>query len=484
VSSEFDRGEWAADDLPANWCWAAFDEFLMDRTDAKRKLPQKLYANRGSLPVVDQRADFIGGYTDDSSNQSLAPLPAIVFGDHTRIVKYIDRPFVQGADGVRVLCPTSAIDPRFAYYALKCLRLPDKGYSRHFKFLKATSFPVAPLLEQRRVVAKIENLSAKSKLARDNLDRVLRLVEKYRQAVLAAAFRGDLTKGWREANPTLETTELLSNRIRSQSERATRKLKSKAIANTDGVIFAALPEGWSYRSIHELYEVGWIIDYADGNHGSLYPRKTDFAHDGVSFVTAEQIARGRVNFSSAPKLSRTKAAKLKKGWSRRGDVLLTHNATVGRVAMVSEEVEDFLLGTSATFYRVDREVIFPTFLYFALQSPVFQDQLASVMVQTTRNQVPITMQALLKLPIPSVVEQEEIARRLQGAFAWIDRLATEATNARKLIDHLDQAVLDKAFLGELVPQDPNDEPANVLLERVQKARQAVGSLSRRKGLPQ
>jgi type I restriction enzyme S subunit len=72
----------------------------------------------------------------------------------------------------------------------------------------------------------------------------------------------------------------------------------------------------------------------------------------------------------------------------------------------------------------------------------------------------------LKLPIPNLELQKQIVRRVQSAFSWIDRLATEATSARKLIDHLDEAILAKAFRGELVPQDPNDEPASVLLKRI------------------
>ena len=233
--------------------------------------------------------------------------------------------------------------------------------------------------------------------------------------------------------------------------------------------FPILPQEWAYRSIHELYEAV-SIDYADGNHGSLYPTKVDFSNDGILFVTAAQIAKGRVDFENASRLKQEKAVELKKGWSRQGDILLTHNATVGRVAMVDDKVEEFLLGTSVTFYRVDQEVIFPPFLYFALQSPIFQDQLAAVMVQTTRNQVPITTQALLRLPIPAGIGEQRRSHcgNLGAAFAWINRLASEAISARKLIDHLDQAVLAKAFRGELVPQDPNDEPASVLLARIRE----------------
>jgi type I restriction enzyme, S subunit len=76
----------------------------------------------------------------------------------------------------------------FAYHSLRCLRLPDKGYSRHFKFLRATKFPIAPLSEQRCIVAKIGSLSGKSKRAGDHIDHIPRLVEKYKQAILAAAF--------------------------------------------------------------------------------------------------------------------------------------------------------------------------------------------------------------------------------------------------------------------------------------------------------
>jgi type I restriction enzyme S subunit len=78
---------------------------------------------------------------------------------------------------------------------------------------------------------------------------------------------------------------------------------------------------------------------------------------------------------------------------------------------------------------------------------------------------------VIGIPLPSLDEQREIIRRIVIAFAWIDRLASETTSARKLIDHLDQAILVKAFRGELVPQDPNDEPASVLLERIRAERE-------------
>jgi type I restriction enzyme S subunit len=79
----------------------------------------------------------------------------------------------------------------------------------------------------------------------------------------------------------------------------------------------------------------------------------------------------------------------------------------------------------------------------------------------------------LRLPVPDLEEQDRAIRNIETAFAWIDRLASQTTRARKLVDHLDQAILAKAFRGELVPQDPNDEPASVLLARIKAERCSV-----------
>ena len=96
------------------------------------------------------------------------------------------------------------------------------------------------------------------------------------------------------------------------------------------------------------------------------------------------------------------------------------------------------------------------------------------MGQTTRNQVPITRQAYIEIPIAPTSEQQEIVHRIDKAFGWIEDLNSDVACASKLIDHLDQAILAKAFRGELVPQDPSDEPARVALERI-RAEHPTGS---------
>jgi type I restriction enzyme S subunit len=113
------------------------------------------------------------------------------------------------------------------------------------------------------------------------------------------------------------------------------------------------------------------------------------------------------------------------------------------------------------------------FAWHFINSQIFIDH---AVTQATGSDLPhISSNDILTapLPLPILTEQQEIVRLIEKAFLWIDRLASETTNARKLIGHLDQAALAKAFRGELVPQDPTDEPASALLERIKAGRQAT-----------
>jgi len=134
--------------LPKGWDTAPFGLLFKNVTSSNLKLQQKLYNVSGKHPVIDQGKELIGGYTDKGELLQPASSPLIVFGDHTRCVKFVDFKFVQGADGVKVLSPSQHINPIYSFYLLKATKLPDKGYSRHFKFLREISFRVAPSMNK------------------------------------------------------------------------------------------------------------------------------------------------------------------------------------------------------------------------------------------------------------------------------------------------------------------------------------------------
>lgn len=423
-----DAGEWPCTELPASWYWADFVTFFADHTDSQRKVPQKSYKQHGLIAVVDQGASKIGGFTNDLSMQSQAPLPAIVFGDHTRAVKYIDIPFAQGADGVRVLAARENVEPAFAYQALRCIKLPDKGYSRHFKFLKASRFPLAPLPEQRRIVAKIDSLTGKSKRACDHLDHIPRLVEKYKQAILAAAFRGDLTREWREG---------------------------RSLAATRSVLLGEVAEGFNYGSAAKSAKQGRVPVLRMGN---IQDGKLDW-EDLVFTDDAAEIAKYRL---------------------KNGDVLFNRTnspALVGKTALFTGKREAIYAG-----YLIKvrcKPQLLPAFLTYCLNAP--NGRAYSWEVKTdgvSQSNINAKKLAAFRFDLPSVQEQEEIVRRIERALSWINRITVDTTSARKLIDHLDQSVLAKAFKGELVPQDPADEPASALLDRIRAERSAAPKAKR------
>ena len=123
------------------------------------KVKSSDYQPIGKFPIVDQGQTSIAGYSDDASGLFHGTLPVIVFGDHTRIFKFVDFPFLAGADGTQILQPnTKAFDPLFLHFSLSCLRIPSRGYNRHFSIVKEKNLPKPPLDEQRAIAHVLHTL--------------------------------------------------------------------------------------------------------------------------------------------------------------------------------------------------------------------------------------------------------------------------------------------------------------------------------------
>ena len=157
-----------------------FTSVVDDITSDFNKIKKEDYLLEGKFPIIDQGQSFIGGYTNDARLVVDLKKPVIVFGDHTRIFKKIESKFAVGADGVKVLSPnTPDLDVNFLYYFLKSIRLPDAGYSRHFKFLKEIKIPVPSLpkqIEIADILFRLESLITKRKECIALLDEYLKSV--------------------------------------------------------------------------------------------------------------------------------------------------------------------------------------------------------------------------------------------------------------------------------------------------------------------
>lgn len=133
-------------------------DIFEDQTRHGRKIKKSDYMEEGKYPIIDQGKEYIGGYTNDELG-IYEDLPCIIFGDHTRIVKYIDRPIFLGADGVKLLkVKDSDINTKYIYYLLNNFSLPNSGYNRHFKYIKDMLYPVISKTLQMEIVEKLESI--------------------------------------------------------------------------------------------------------------------------------------------------------------------------------------------------------------------------------------------------------------------------------------------------------------------------------------
>ena len=208
-------------------------------------------------------------------------------------------------------------------------------------------------------------------------------------------------------------------------------------------------EAWERVQLEELLARGWITSHLDGNHGSDYPRKEEFVDAGVPYIAASAIKGGTVDFEEAKYLSPRRAATIRKGLARDRDVLFAHNATVGPVAILSTDEDVVILGTSLTYYRCNPQHIHPEYLAHYMVSPAFTSQYAQVMKQSTRNQVPITKQREFFHVIPPIDVQRRIANDLDELSTQTERLTDVAARKVIALEELKNSLLHESFSGRL-----------------------------------
>ena len=156
---------------------AKFIDVFEDVTKLGTKIPTNLYLDSGLYPIIDQGQSEIAGYTNEEKGLFI-DVPAIVFGDHTRVIKYIDNPCFLGADGVKLLkAKDKSANYKYLYYALCNADIPNTGYNRHFKWLKEIEIPDYLTEEQVEIVAQLERVDSVISLRKQQLSKLDELVK-------------------------------------------------------------------------------------------------------------------------------------------------------------------------------------------------------------------------------------------------------------------------------------------------------------------
>lgn len=291
------------------------------------------------------------------------------------------------------------------------------------KKLAELQVPIAPLNEQKRIADKLDRLLARVDACRERCDRIPLILKRFRQSVLAAAVSGELTEDWREKN----------------------------------------------QLSYEEWQNTFIGDLLIGKPRNGYSPKAVEFETKTKSLTLTATTSGRFN----PKYFKYINETLPQDshlWLEPEDILIQRANTieyVGVSAIYDGLSKGFIYPDLMMKCRPNSKVI-TKFLYYLLSSDGVRSYFRANATGTAGNMPKINQQTVISAPacIPSIEEQHEIVRQVEKLLTFADRLEARYQTARTQIDRLVPTLLDKAFQGELVPQNSNDEPASVLLERM------------------
>jgi type I restriction enzyme, S subunit len=300
---------------------------------------------------------------------------------------------------------------------------------------------LAPITEQKRIADKLDSLLQKVDTCQEHLERVPQIIKRFRQSVLAEAVSGRLTEEWRGENSSGEME----------------------IENF------SFPDTWQIQSFDDT------LDLIDGDRGKNYPKRTDYQESGYCvFLSTKNVRDFGFKFEEVVFISEEKHNILRSGTLERGDVVITTRGTLGNVAYYDDTVpfDVIRINSGMLILRKKQENILGKYLVICIASSFFKTQLEEKRSGSAQPQIPAKTLKTFLLPLPPVDEQQEITNRVEKLFTFANQLEERYQAGKDCVDLFTPSLLAKAFRGELVEQDPTDEPASVLLERIRAARAA------------
>jgi type I restriction enzyme, S subunit len=344
--------------------------------------------------------------------------------------------------------------------------------------IEPLEFPLPPLNEQRRIVSTIEQLTDRSNKARAALEDVPKLIAQFRQSVLAAAFRGDLTADWRERNLDVEPASELLERIKiDRRKRWEKSSKSqyKPPQDIETARLPKLPESWSWGSLDQL-----LYSLRNG-----LSRKPADEMPGIPILRISALRSMNLDTDDIRFYRPQDNENLESYFLDEGDLLFTryngNREFVGVCGRVNQISGKLLHPDKLIRGRVISGDLFDShFLEIVCNSGISKKHIESY-VKTSAGQHGISGSDLktTPIPIPPIYEQRKIVEIVTMQLSTIKSIEDIAASYFIDSQQLDRSILAKAFRGELVPQDPNDEPAAVLLDRIRAEREQTSTPKQR-----
>ena len=363
---------------------------VKDVSGGNVKTPQKEYAEAGDYPIVDQGQSLVGGFTDDKSRICKAEPPVIIFGDHTRAVKFIDFPFCMGADGTKVLAPREGHDPKYLFHAISALNLEGAGYSRHFKFLKEKRIPLPPLADQKRVAKILDAADALRAKRRESLAQL--------DALLQSAF-----------------LEMFGDPVEN-------------------------PKGWGRQPLAQLAD-----HFCDGPFGSNL-KSSHYVDKGVRVLRLQNIGVGDLLEDDLAFIAEDHFQSLPRNHCKPGDVII---GTLGdpnlRACVIPQYLDRALNKADCLLFRPNPEVVLSSYVCWLLNCEALVDSAAGLVRGQTRGRISLGRLKTLFVPVPPIRAQQNFDSAVGTIQEHKQNLKAQVAE----LDRLFHAVQQRAFSGNL-----------------------------------
>lgn len=465
--------------IPQQWAWLTLNDIAEWGSGGTPKSSQSEYYD-GDIPwliiadlndgVVTKSAKTITELGLKNSSAKLVEKGSILIAMYGSIGKLA----IAGIDCTtnQAIAFTKSIleevETKYLFYYLRRIRqeLLDVGKGGtqaniSQTVLKQVEIPIAPLNEQKRIVAKLERLLAKVNESCDRLSRIPTILKRFRQSVLASACSGRLTADWRKSHPNIEPAEKLLKHISD--------VQIDTIERFDGFDY---PEDWEIVISKQLFSFvtsgsrGWAKYYA--NEGHLFIRVGNLNHDTID-----------VDFSSIQKVKLPEQVEGKRTKVEENDILISITADTGMIGLIVNNIPESYINQHIALARPIKGLNYKYLAWF-LASNNGQKQFRELQRGATKAGLGLDDIKSLYIAIPPLEEQKEIVRKVEALFRKCDLIEQRYLKAKAYTDKLTQSILAKAFRGELVPQDSNDEPAEVLLERIRQEKTLTDKSSKSK----
>ena len=327
--------------------------------------------------------------------------------------------------------------------------------------MRQIPIPLPPLSEQHRIVNKIEELFTKLDAGVDALKKIKIQLKRYRQAVLKNAFEGKLTQQWREAHKEeLEPASVLLEKIKEQRKKESKGkfIELPPIATSE---LPELPEGWVWTRLGEIsikIHYGYTARAKENNVGPKLLRITDIQNNSVNW--------NLVPYCKIENFEREKYL------LNEGDLVFARTgATVGKSFLIKGDVPEAVFA-SYLIRTIINNSISKKYVFQFFQSNFYWDQIQKAKVGVGQPNVNAQLLSRLLIPLSPLPEQHQIVAEIERRLSVADQLEKVVEQSLKQAERLRQSILKRAFEGKLVPQDPTDEPAEKLLERIREEKES------------